>query len=44
MTKDEAIQHLLDEFDFYKVHKAMEVLDWAWFEANFNKYFNQSNE
>jgi hypothetical protein len=29
--EDEIIADILDEFDFDKVHKVMEFLDWTWF-------------
>ena len=29
-NEQQDIEHILDEFDFYKVHKAMEALDWTW--------------
>ena len=30
MTEEEIIEDILDEFDFQKVHKAMELLEWKW--------------
>jgi len=30
MKKKEAIEHILDNFDFERVHKAMTALDWEW--------------
>ena len=30
MKKKEAIEHILDNFDFEIVHKAMTALDWEW--------------
>jgi len=37
MTKQEAIQEQIDEimdsFDFQKVHKIMEFLNWEWYEG-----------
>lgn len=33
MTKEEVIEKVLDEFDFYRVKKVMDVLDWQWWDA-----------
>ena len=30
MTDEEIIEDILDEFDFGKVQKAMELLEWTW--------------
>ena len=30
MTDEEIIEDILDEFDFYKVEKAMAALNWTW--------------
>ena len=30
MKKKEAIEHILDNFDFEKVHETMTSLDWTW--------------
>ena len=30
MTEEQIIDDILDEFDFDKVHKVMEFLDWGW--------------
>lgn len=30
MTDEEIIEDILDEFDFYKVQKTMEALEWTW--------------
>lgn len=30
MKKKKAIEHILDNFDFERVHKAMTALDWEW--------------
>lgn len=30
MTNEEAIEEIMDEFDFHKVRKVMEFLDWKW--------------
>jgi len=32
-TNEQAIEDLLDKFDFNKVQKAMQVLDWKWASA-----------
>ena len=29
-TEQEDIDEIMDEFDFVKVHKVMEALDWGW--------------
>lgn len=29
-NEQEDIEHILDEFDFHKVQKAMEALNWTW--------------
>ena len=29
----ETIENILDEFDFHRVHQAMEALDWQWAKA-----------
>lgn len=28
--ENNAIKHIMDNFDFERVHKAMELLDWTW--------------
>jgi hypothetical protein len=30
MTEEQIIEDILDEFDFDRVHKVMEFLDWGW--------------
>jgi hypothetical protein len=35
LTNQEAIEDLLDKFDFNKVQKAMEVLNWKWSSAEY---------
>lgn len=30
MTEEQIIEDILDEFDFDKVHKVMEFLNWTW--------------
>jgi hypothetical protein len=30
VLEQDSIDHILDNFDFEKVHKAMEALDWKW--------------
>lgn len=30
MNDEEIIEDILDEFDFYKVQKAMKLLEWTW--------------
>lgn len=31
MTKEEKIESILENFDFQKIHKVMEFLNWTWF-------------
>lgn len=31
MKKKKAIEHILDNFDFERVHKVMTVLNWTWY-------------
>ena len=35
MTEEEIIEDILDEFDFNKVSKVMEFLNWGWTDGNF---------
>lgn len=34
MTEEQIIEDILDEFDFTKVQKVMEFLDWTWFDSD----------
>jgi hypothetical protein len=33
MAKEEVIEKVLDEFDFYRVKKVMDAIDWQWWDA-----------
>lgn len=33
MEYNKKIEDILDEFNFEKVHKAMEALDWTWYDS-----------
>lgn len=35
MTKQENIDEIMDHFDFGKVHKIMEAVDWTWANSEF---------
>lgn len=34
MTEQEIIEDIIDEFDFSKVQKVMEALDWTWHDSD----------
>ena len=34
MTEEQIIEDILDEFDFSKVQKVMEALDWTWHDSD----------
>lgn len=36
MKKEEAVNEILDEFDFEKVHKVVVALNWKWLTADTN--------